>query len=77
MKPNVPNPTSLAECRGYEYEMYFKEFEPLDKVDIYKQTSDMMCKYIVKYFKTEKRIRIALNKFEELWKGEKVTLRAK
>ena len=54
MKPNVPNPTSLAKWRGYEYEMYFKEFEPLDKVDIYKQTSDMMCKDIVKSMKIEK-----------------------
>ena len=54
MKPNVPNPTSLAECRGYEYEMYFNEFEPLDKVDVYKQKSDMMCKDIVKSMKIEK-----------------------
>ena len=34
--------------------MYFNEFEPLDKVDIYKQTSDMMCKDIVKSMKIEK-----------------------
>ena len=69
MKPNVPNPTSLAEWRGYEYEMYFNEFEPLDKVDIYKQTSDMMCKDIVKSMKIEKALNrtifpIALKKYD-------------
>ena len=54
VNPTVPNPTSLAEWRADEYEMHFNEFEPLDKVGFYKQTSDMMCKDIVKSMKIEK-----------------------
>ena len=54
MNPIVPNPTNLEEWRDDEYDMYFNEFEPLDKVDFYKKTSDMMCKDIVKSMKIEK-----------------------
>ena len=49
----------------------------LDKVDFFKQCSDMICAEVVKSTKIEKRLREYLNKVSDMLKDEKWKTKAK
>ena len=43
----VPHPTSFAKYRADEYQIYFNEFERVDKVYFFKKATYMICKELV------------------------------
>ena len=46
MDPKVPMPTSFDDQRANEYNVNFKEFSKLDKVDFYNKDHDMLLKEV-------------------------------
>ena len=77
IEPMVPVPTSLSDYRAKENIINWSQFDNLDKVEIFKHASDMICVDVVKANKIETRSREALNKVQALLKDKKWTTRPK
>ena len=57
--------------------MNLKKFQKIDKVNFFRQTSDIICNEVIQSIKIEKKTRVALQRLEYLWKEEKVTMKSK
>ena len=56
VQPTTPNPTIPSEWRDDEYQVDFKIFEKIDKLDFFKKISDMICKKVEQSIKIERNI---------------------
>ena len=64
----VPIPTILSDYRDEEHIINLIQFDILDIVDFFKQSSDVICAKVVKATKRKRRPKESLNKVGDLVK---------